>query len=81
MKHYTIIIYEKIYNIRKESEKQQKNYIYKNSREEVLIVYSTKKNVELFDTINKLSKELENNYKKEIYKRRIKKFGSKINNF
>ena len=78
LKHDLVKILKKIYKIQKELEKQQKNSIYKISREEVFIVSPTKKNIELVDMINKLSKELENNYNQEIDKRRIKILDAKI---
>ena len=78
LKHDLVKILKKIYKMQKELEKQQKNSIYKISREEVFIVSPTKKNIELVDMINKLSKELENNYNQEIDKRRIKILDAKI---
>ena len=78
LKHDLVKILKKIYKMQKELEKQQKNPIYKISREEVFIVSPTKKNIELVDMINKLSKELENNYNQEIDKRRIKILDAKI---
>ena len=78
LKHDLVKILKKIYKMQKELEKQQKNSIYKISREEIFIVSPTKKNIELVDMINKLSKELENNYNQEIDKRRIKILDAKI---
>ena len=78
LKHDLVKILKKIYKMQKELEKQQKNSIYNISREEVFIVSPTKKNIELVDMINKLSKELENNYNQEIDKRRIKILDAKI---
>lgn len=78
LKHDLVKILKKIYKMQKELEKQQKNSIYQISREEVFIVSPTKKNIELVDMINKLSKELENNYNQEIDKRRIKILDAKI---
>lgn len=78
LKHDLVKILKKIYKMQKELEKQQKNSIYNISREEVFIVSPTKKNIELVDMINKLSKELDNNYNQEIDKRRIKILDAKI---
>ena len=78
LKHDLVKILKKIYKMQKELEKQQKNSIYQISREEVFIVSPTKKNIELVDMINKLSKELDNNYNQEIDKRRIKILDAKI---
>ena len=77
-KHDLVKILKKIYKMQKELEKQQKNPIYKISREEVFIVSPTKKNIELVDMIDKLSKELENNYSQELDKRRLKILDAKI---
>ena len=55
LKHDLVKILKKIYKMQKELEKQQKNSIYKISREEVFIVSPTKKNIELVDMINKSS--------------------------
>lgn len=78
LKHDLVKILKKIYKMQKELEKQQKNSIYKISREEVFIVSPTKKNIELVDMINKLSKELENNYNQDIDKRELKILDAKI---
>ena len=78
LKHDLVKILKKIYKMQKELEKQQKNPIYKISREEVFIVSPTKKNIELVDMIDKLSKELENNYNQELDKRRLKILDAKI---
>ena len=78
LKHDLVKILKKIYKMQKELEKQQKNSIYKIAREEVFIVSPTKKNIELVDMINKLSKELENNYNQEIDKRELKILDAKI---
>ena len=78
LKKDLIKILKKIYKIQKELEKQKKNSIYKISREEVFIVSPTKKNIELVDMINKLNKELENNYNQEIDKRKLKILDAKI---
>ena len=48
------------------------------SREEVFIVSPTKKNLELVGLMNKLNKELENNYNQEIDKRQLKILDAKI---
>ena len=78
LKHDLVKILKKIYKTQKELEKQQKNSIYKLSREEVFIVSPTKKNLELVGLMNKLNKELENNYNQEIDKRQLKILDAKI---
>lgn len=78
LKKDLIKILKKIYKVQKELEKQKKNSIYKISREEVFIISPTKKNIELVDMINKLNKELENNYNQDIDKRRLKILDAKI---
>ena len=78
LKHDLVKILKKIYKIQKELEKYQKNSTYKISREEVFIVSPTKKNIELVDMINKLSKDLENNYNQDIDKRELKILDAKI---
>ena len=78
LKHDLVKILKKIYKTQKELEKQQKNSIYKLSREEVFIVSPTKKNLELVELMNKLNKELENNYNQEIDKRQLKILDAKI---
>ena len=78
LKHDLVNILKKIYKTQKELEKQQKNSIYKLSREEVFIVSPTKKNLELVGLMNKLNKELENNYNQEIDKRQLKILDAKI---
>ena len=78
LKHDLVKILKKIYKNQKELEKQQKNSIYKISREEVFIVSPTKKNIELVELINKLSKELETNYDQDIDKRHLKILDAKI---
>ena len=69
---------KQIYKLQKELDKQKKNALFKIPREEIFIISPTKKNIELLDTINKLSKDIENNHMQEIDKREIKVLEAKI---
>jgi len=69
---------KQIYKLQKELDKQKKNALFKIPREEIFIMSPTKKNIELLDTINKLSKDIENNHMQEIDKREIKVLEAKI---
>ena len=69
---------KQIYKYQKELDKQKKNALFKIPREEIFIMSPTKKNIELLDTINKLSKDIENNHLQEIDKREIKLLEAKI---
>ncbi len=69
---------KQIYKLQKELDKQKKNALFKIPREEIFIISPTKKNIELLDTINKLSKDIENNHIQEIDKREIKLLDAKI---
>lgn len=69
---------KQIYKYQKELDKQKKNALFKIPREEIFIMSPTKKNIELLDTINKLSKDIESNHLQEIDKREIKLLEAKI---
>ena len=69
---------KQIYKFQKELEKQKKNALFKIPREEIFIMSPTKKNIELFETINKLSKNIENNKMQEIDQREIELLDAKI---
>lgn len=69
---------KRIYKLQKELDKQKKNALFKIPREEIFIMSPTKKNIELLDTITKLSKDIENNHNQEIDKREIKLLDAKI---
>jgi len=69
---------KRIYKLQKELEKQKKNALFKIPREEIFIMSPTKKNIELLDTITKLTKDIENNNMQEIDKREIKLLEAKI---
>ena len=69
---------KQIYKFQKELEKQKKNALFKIPREEIFIMSPTKKNIELFETITKLSKNIENNKMQEIDKREIELLDAKI---
>ena len=69
---------KQIYKLQKELEKQKKNALFKIPREEIFIMSPTKKNIELLDTITKLTKDIENNNMQEIDKREIKLLDAKI---
>ena len=69
---------KQIYKLQKELEKQKKNALFKIPREEIFIMSPTKKNIELLDTITKISKDIENNNMQEIDKREIKLLEAKI---
>ena len=72
LKSELVKILKQIYKYQKELDKQKKNALFKIPREEIFIMSPTKKNIELLDTINKLSKDIGNNHLKEIDKREIK---------
>ena len=69
---------KQIYKLQKELDKQKKNALFKIPREEIFIMSPTKKNIELLDTITKLSKDIENNQLHEIDKREIQLLDAKI---
>lgn len=69
---------KQIHKLEKELEKQKKNALFKIPREEIFIMSPTKKNIELLDTITKLTKDIENNNMQEIDKREIKLLDAKI---
>ena len=69
---------KQIYKLEKEIEKHKKSSIFKIPREEIFVVSPTKKNIELFDNITKLSRDLNSNQKHEIDKREIKLLDAKI---
>ena len=69
---------KQIYKLQKELEKQKKNALFKIPREEIFVISPTKKNIELLDTITKLSKDIESNHMQEIDKREIKLLDAKI---
>ena len=69
---------KQIYKSQKELDKQKKNALFKIPREEVFIMSPTKKNIGLFDKINKLSKDIEVNHIQEIDKREIELLDAKI---
>jgi chromosome segregation ATPase len=69
---------KQIYKLQKDLEKHKKNALFKIPREEIFVISPTKKNIELLDTITKLSKDIENNHMQEIDKREIKLLDAKI---
>ena len=78
LKSELINILKEIYKLQKELEKQKKNALFKIPREEIFIMSPTKKNIELLDTITKLSNDIKNNQMQEIDKREIQLLDAKI---
>lgn len=78
LKNELINTLKKIYKLQKDLDKQKKNSLFKIPREEIFIMSPTKKNIELLDTITKLSKDIENNHIQEIDKREIQLLDAKI---
>lgn len=78
LKSELIKILKKIYKLQKELDKQKKNALFKIPREEIFIMSPTKKNIELLDTITKISKDIQINELHEIDKREINLLDAKI---
>ena len=78
LKYELVKALKQIYKLQKELDKQKKNALFKIPREEIFIISPTKKNIELLDTITKLSKDIDNNQIHEIDKREIKLLDAKI---